>query len=216
MKALYTIRNKGKIAMMFCALIGLELFACISNEQNMSEMEDTFSKVYSDRLLAQDYIYKLEDQIYRRKLMFSAKVSSSLQTNYKNLTGLKSPLENYSETKFTKNEAKLFKEFSKSMEALNRLEENIIINTNVSGKQGLISEHDKLTNTLLGQLQELSDIQLSEGKSLEISSKKILAHSNLLSHFNWAMIIILGIVIQVLVFSSKATLPKQLQNEYLN
>lgn len=216
MNALYTIRNKGKIALMFFALIVLELFSCISNETNMSEMEDTFSKVYSDRLIAHNYLYKLEDQIYRRKLAFSENGGNvSLKDSDASATELKTVLEKYAETKFTKKEEIIFMEFTRSSEILSALERRCVNDQGIL-TNNLISEHDNITNKLLNQLQQLSAIQLSEAKSLEASSKRIVAHSSILSQFNWAMIIILGIVIQVLVFSSKATMPKQLQNEYLN
>jgi hypothetical protein len=216
MNALYSIRNKGKIALMFFALIVLELVSCIYNESNMTEMEDTFSKVYSDRLIAQDYLYKLEDQIYRRKLAFSESDGSvSLKDSDASATELKSVLKKYAETKFTKKEEAIFGDFTRNSEVLFALERRCV---NASGVQTttLLSEHENITNKLLNQLQQLSAIQLSEAKALETNSKKIIARSSILSHFNWALIIILGIVIQVLVFSSKATLPKQLQNQYLN
>lgn len=215
MNALYNIRHKSKIAFLLLLLICLEVFNNFSHKKNIDEMETTFTSVYQDRLLALDYLFKLEEKIYRRKLAF-------IEGNFNTKSSINDKLneweiiKKYEETKLTENERKIMNEFRKELIATFSFEQNIMSSKEEKKRHNLLQHHENSTNTLLSQLRLLSDIQVSEAKHLNEASQKTVKFSYVLNQFNWALIIIIGITIQAFIFASISAIPKLPQNEHLN
>lgn len=218
MNSFYHIRHKGKIALLLFFLVCLELLNAISHENNMSEMDDTFSSVYHDRLIAQDYLYKLEEKIYLRKLTFAESIKNNwldpLINNRDDSS--RAIIANYEKTRLTIAERKLINEFKVEMEAILALEPVLLASGNQAYRQELLKRHDGLTDSMLQCLHGLSQIQMEEGRQLNAHSRKIVQFSTILNQFNWTLIIVIGLIILVLVFASKSSIPRLPQNEHLN
>ena len=220
MKPLYSIQHKGKIALLLFLLILLEMLNGLSHKSNMLEMNDSFSEIYKDRLLAQNYIHQLTEQIYLKKIRIVKSSIPEKNVDIMFLTGqndvLKKIIRNYEQTKFTIDERHLLNSFKTTFGTLTVIEKEIAGVTNQIARQQLLNSYEQSTNNLLSQLQQLTNIQLVEAARLNNDSKRIFGSEIILSRFNWTLIIIIGVIIQALIFTSKSTLPKMPQNELLN
>lgn len=217
MNLLYDIRQKGKITILLIAVVFLIILSSNTYNEKINQMGDSFSEMYSDRLLAQDYIYKLADILHHRKYTLASKNVSDIDEIFKDY-GIKISqlLANYEKTQLTKNESIQFKEFKKNVLVMILLEKKYLNSTNKDLKANLLRSQSNVLNLSLIQLDLLSEIQISRGKNLNDDSKKIVSFSSLLNQFDWALIIIIGLIIQVLIFTAKSSIPKHPQNQNLN
>ena len=218
MNLLYTIHHKGKLAILLLAVVLLEIFSSNIYTSNINQMSSSFSELYSDRLVAQDYIYKLAEILYKKKYALIELNSSEVAINKivpeekAQISGL---LNSYEKTQLTSYENLLFREFKKNVSAM-LLTEQELLESDSANLKSLIGEQDRLLTLSLDQLDKLSEIQLSRGKNLNETSLKTASFSNLLNQFDMAIVIIIGITIQALVFASTSTIPKNPQNHLLN
>lgn len=218
MNSWYNIRHKGKIALLLFVLICLELLNTVSHKNNISEMGEACSSVYADRLVAQDYLYKLEGLIYHRKMAIAKSIEShasdpvigDLDRHSRDLIAA------YEKTKLTTHEQELLNQLKMQLQALSGLETRLMALTGSDNNPTLLKQYETQTDALLKSLHALSEIQLAEGRQLTDTSMKLVQFSTVQNQFNWALIIIIGLVLQGLVFTSKSTLPRLPQNEQLN
>ncbi|MBZ0247798.1 MAG: hypothetical protein K8H85_17780, partial [Cyclobacteriaceae bacterium] len=80
----------------------------------------------------------------------------------------------------------------------------------------LATEIQKNFDMAMLDLNQLSKIQVSEGRLLKEQSKKIAAGSTLLSQLELVVLIGIGMLIQILIFTSRSALPKSPQQFGLN
>ena len=218
MNILYNIRHRGKIALLFLALIVLIAFNCNMYDKNIAEMGDSFSEVYADRLIAQDYIYKLSDRLHERKLVLAQKQGAeNMQALFGNRSLAIAPLvSSYEKTKLTEAEQELFTQFKRNTLVLASLEKAILQEQNAYARRSLLASYEAQTTHSLSLLEGLSEVQLSRGKNLSDNSRRIVSYSVIINQFNWGLIILVGLIIQALVFSDISAIPKLKQRPDLN
>lgn len=180
-------------------------------------MGDLSSEMYSDRLIAQDYIYKFGKILNERKIMLANQNVKDIDKAFKhNRAGIVSLLANYEKTKLTKNEKIQFQEFKKNVLLMMLLEHRYLLPGSEITKINLLKLQDRSLNISLTQLDKLAEIQTSSAKQLNEASKQIVTFSTLLNQFDWAVIIIIGLIIQVIIFTTRSTVPKGAQDQFLN
>jgi hypothetical protein len=83
-------------------------------------------------------------------------------------------------------------------------------------KQELTIKNDleKRYGLVAKNLNELSGIQVAEGKILNDQSKKIIAGSSILTQFELAVLIGIGLLIQGLIFAARSSVPKKSQPHF--
>lgn len=216
MSILYNIRQKGRAVILMIVLLFFVIFSSYTYNNNISKMGDLSSEMYSDRLIAQDYIYKFQKILYERK--FKIVTRNAIDTNnafrhYR--TDIITHLNNYEKTKLTKKEKIQFQEFKTNILLLLNLEYKYLV-SNKDLKDTILKQQNESVDICISQLDKLAEIQISSGKQLSEASDKIVAFSSILNQFDWAIIIIIGLIIQVIIFTSKSTVPKEVQNQFLN
>jgi hypothetical protein len=221
MKWAYSIREKGKTAFLLAFVLVMVSMVTLIEKSNVSELGTSFSSVYEDRLVVESYIYKFSDYLYQKKLLMddcsSAEqltvISSKIQRHNE---AIRAMIAKYEQTKLTKEEFTHFNAFKKDMEEIMALEKDISDRPRVASfdyQRPLIEKH---VDDALSTLEQLSGIQISEGKILNENSKKIMAGSEILSQFELAMLIVVGLMIQMLIFASNSMKPKFPQNPHVN
>jgi hypothetical protein len=219
MKWAFSIRQKIKAAAILGGVFLLILTKNWFDERKVSELGNSFSEVYEDRLLAESYIYKLSDQLYQKKIMLencsSQKDNSNLIVNInKHNSAINNIILHYSQTKLTEQEGIFFREFELNVAAIEALENQFLsareLNTDVKNS---IDERYKVAAK---NLHQLSGIQVAEGKTLNERSKSLVAGSTILTQFELVILIGIGLLIQVLIFSSRSAIPKKPQHFSLN
>jgi Four helix bundle sensory module for signal transduction len=194
MKWTYSIQNKLTAAAVLFALCLLVLISNYNERVHNDEVKEMISTLYQDRLMAEEYLfeltnnlYKIREELNRKDADFSIKNS---EIN-KNIAEIESVCKAYEKTKLTDNEAIKFNQFKQITSQLKGVNnENSVAKTQV-------------TSEALTLLKALSSIQVEESKSVVKQSEQQYRFSKLSSELAFAIVIILLIVIQVLVFSSK-------------
>jgi len=217
MNILYNIRHKGRITIQAIVVFFLVAFSSYTYNKSISEMGDISSEMYSDRLIAQDYIYQLGKILYERKLIMASQTATNTADTFKyDSTGILTLLNNYEKTKLTKNEKIQFQEFRKNVLLLLSFEQKQLLNSNKGLNSNILALQSNAVNVSLVQLDKLAEIQIATGKQLNDDSTKIVSFSSLLNQFDWAIIIVIGLIIQVIIFTTKSAIPKKAQNQFLN
>lgn len=194
MKWTYSIKNKLTAAAVLFALCILVLLSNYNDRVHSREVKRSISTLYEDRLLVESYILNLAGLIYQiREGLHPA--DSSLPGIGSNRSTFKSSIDNilqdYEKTKFTKAEEI---EFTRLKAICQRMG---------STPGNPVPELGQLTLEALDVLNKLSDIQLEESKSILGRSEQLYRSGKISSDFGFALVIIILLVLQALVFSSK-------------
>lgn len=203
MKWVYSVQHKAQIAFLLAIILLAVLVKNMVEQSNVTELGSSFSSVYEDRLLVESYIYRLSDHLYQKKLIIDqcshtenhAELRKKIEEHNKAIHAL---IQNYEKTKLTNQESVFFLALKKNIEEMNVLEAQYI---ELNSGQKLLDRQFDLAS---GTLHKLSGIQVSEGKTMADQSKKIVAGSSMLSQFELALVVVIGLIIQALIFASRS------------
>ncbi len=222
MKWAYSLKQKIKIASLLTVVFALLFVKNLLDKQNFTELGEAFSAVYEDRLLAESYIYQFSHHLSHKKILIDGCVTN------KDVIQIKSRLEGrnaaiqalireFEKTKLTRAEAVLFKKFKANLSKGLGLERQYLYQNDYQ-KEIVIAKKvlDDSFYRVSDNLNQLSNIQISEGEKLNNDSKKIVLGSTAQNTLELSLLLVLGLLIHVLIFASKSTFPKAPQNPSLN
>jgi hypothetical protein len=216
MKWLYAVQQKMRVALLLAVILLLVFLKSLVDRHNVSELGDSFSSIYEDRLVVESYIYKLSDHLYQKQLlmeqcsqgdrqMLASRIAHHNQAIFR-------LIQEYEKTRLTTQELTFFERFKKNMKEMVALEDQFLNSQNTAEATML----DVQFVTATQNLNQLSSIQVEEGKNMTNQSQRIIAGSTMLTQFELAMLIVIGLIIQALIFASKSMVPKVTQNHQLN
>lgn len=176
-------------ALLALVTVFLLVFATNKMDKNHFRMvQESFSSVYEDRLVAKDYIFKISRllDIKKNDLITGeiSKVSYSINDSIKTL------VDKYSETKFTKKESKSFNKLKEKLQVLYDAEAN---------NEDDASRALKIVD-VLSELDKCANIQMLEARKELNKSNRLIDSSNLISRLEIGALIVIGIIIQLLIF----------------
>ncbi|WP_192822155.1 MCP four helix bundle domain-containing protein [Rufibacter sp. LB8] len=224
MKWGYSIQQKGKAALILAVIVVLVLVKNTVDSRNVTELGHSFSSVYEDRLLVESYIFQLSGHLYQKKMMVDncayqgGAAAGMLPKINQHNTAIAGLMENYAKTKLTTAEASYFGALQQNMATIGKLERQYLAapgnlaQTTSSAKPLLDAQYQQAA----AHLEQLSGIQVEEGRLLNNQSKKIIAGSAILTQFEVVLLVGLGLMIQVIIFASKSAFPKKKQMPSLN
>lgn len=194
MKWTYSIQNKMMASGALFTLCLLVLFSNYTDREHTNNVKKSISTLYEDRLVVEDYILKMTIDIYEIKQALSSTAQqderSADQVNalLSHIDGLSKA---YQKTKFTKTENVTFAALLKT---LSQFESSSLQN---------VGDKVSLANQALVQLNELSSIQLEESKLIMKQAEDLYMSGKAASQFAFAITIVILLVLQALVFTSK-------------
>ena len=194
MKWTYSIQNKLTAAAVLFCLCLLVLLSNYNDRVHTEEVKEMISTLYQDRLIAEEYLFKISINIYQIREELSTNNSDTLKKSNNintKLTDIEAICRAYEKTKLTTVEEIKYQQF-------NQVISQIKNSANRNSKLMI-----QLTANALNLLKELSSIQIEESKLVVKKSEQQYRLSELSSKFAFTVIIILLIVLQILVFSSK-------------
>jgi len=212
MKWIYAIQQKAQVAFLLALVLFGVFVKNVLDRNNVSDLGDSFSSVYKDRLLVESYIYKLSDHLYQKQILFDqcSQVQSDHYQLALNIKGhnatINSLIQEYERTKLTDEEAIYFDKLKWNIFQMEALENQYFQNN--TDMATINTFLDEQFITAAGHLNQLSSIQIAVGKSMADQSVRIVAGSSILTQFELAMIIIIGLIIQALIFASNSLTPK--------
>lgn len=204
MKGFFQIRTKFKICCVLIVIIVLVLLNNVRSRKNISSLDKSVSSIYQDRLLPATYLYEISNRLYQKRLMLEEK--SGLQDDWaaqKAITNreIDSLVKTYDSTFLTKEEQKEWILFKQQLHAYTQLEDASF--SAMSGAGGLSApgeiELDESFRQSVTILNNLTIIQVGEGRNLQTGSHDIASSSVLGSHLEMALLIVLGVMAVILL-----------------
>jgi hypothetical protein len=197
MKWTYSVKNKLVASGALLSLCILVLISNYIDRNHTNKVKNAIGTLYKDRLIAEEYILKMTSGVYQVKEVINAETNDSNKTNSINnlLLNIREESSAYQKTKFTEVEKR------KADELLKVLRE--FEDTPTSKKQLQL----KHTNKALILLNELSVIQLEESKQIMEHAETLYLSGKASSQFVFAIILVILLVLQSLVFASKTLRP---------
>jgi hypothetical protein len=199
MRWTYSVRNKFLASGILLGLCGLVLFSHFLDRVHTRNVKNAISTLYEDRLIAEVYIFKMTGDIYHIREALAAGADDAYRTSsIKRLQShFQETIDVYLTTKFTDAELAKTHELQAIMDAF--------ASTPTTDRQAQLD----ITDQALALLDELSAIQLSESKQIMKRAEELYVTSKTSSRFALAVVIIIILVLQALVFSSKTLVPRQ-------
>lgn len=222
MKWTYGIKNKTTAALLLAFILGLTLLTNLVERNRFKQLERSFSSMYEDRLMAENYLFHLYRNLKTRGDLLenigTQGVNETMSQKLDQFRAQRSELvAKYSETYLTEEEAREFNTLNQELARINELEQSMS-NQQLNGSipAPLLRRHEEVTTQAFATLSALNDIQPQEGALLRNQSKKIILGSVFTSHFEMVILIIIGVIIQALIFSAKTTRPMSPQQQQWN
>ena len=219
MKWTYFIIEKIKVAIALAVVLVLVLATNMMDKSHFLELQDSFASVYKDRLVVESYIYKLSGQVHKKKLLFDyyeqVDASEFIEKNQILNDTIADLIQDYEKTKLTTTESKFFSDLKMQVAELEKVELKFINSSsldNDSLRKSIGEYHQKIAF----DLDKLSDVQLSEARNIIDNSKRLIASSNIASQLEICVLILIGFIIQVLIFASKSITTKMPQDRSMN
>ena len=193
----YGIKNKILASIVLLALCLLVLLNNYLNTIHTKNVKDSIATLYADRLIAEDYILKMTRNIYQIREILNTDLNtvSKSEAVSKLIDEFNSTYQAYSKTKLTVTEK------ATAIELMGHI---------IKFEQALLNNNyhtSDYTKKALVSLSQLSNIQLEESKLIMKHVGSQYASLKALSQFAFAIIIIILVVLQVIVFSSGSLIP---------
>lgn len=223
MKWTYGIRQKATASVLLALVLGLVMLNNLVERNQIRRLDKSFSSMYEDRLLAESYLFQLYDQLQQKSELFQASLQGK-QPDVKQFDfdqhqqKMKAIIDKFEKTQLTKEEADKYQRFKTILARMSEIDAQVRAQAQERGQiqVNLIQRSEASTTNAFAVLAELSEIQTSEGKVLRSQSKRIMLGNLSASYFEMAILVIIALLIQALVLSTKTLQLPKTQGSNLN
>lgn len=173
----------------------LILMTNLIDRNNFVQVKKSISTIYEDRLMANDLIIRMLQEVHQTELQLQA--TDTLTSNqYRKLLneGFTQHVATYEATKLTKEEELIFDDFKSNLQKVGSYEENLQ-NQAVVNKEPVI----KMISALKNNLYQLSEIQINEGRNQMLISRQAVDTVELFTQIEIYILIALAILVQIIV-----------------
>lgn len=214
MNILYNLKSKSKIVLYLCAFSFLEILTNSSQTDNVQQLDTSIDEIYSDRLVAQDILFKISNNIYEQKclLLDHATTDSVMAAIHTNTAEIFDHLSLYDKTELTTKEEIIFKKLKIQVSELDHF--SLTNDPLLAGKTNKL--YYKELDAISSSLDALSKIQMNRGKRIMMEAGKVLSFSVIINELNWALLIIMSLFMLSILYASKSVASEFHQNEKLN
>lgn len=181
--------NRVNIGLSLAIVFLLVLATNRIDKSHFNTVQNTLTSLHNDRVVAQEYVYKMSGIIHEKRLILldttSIVTQGELNNQFETLIAV------FSSTKLTRNESKTFKNLQNDFEKLKVEEQKKSSNAKLELK---------LLKTLETDIDNLSLIQISESKNLINLAQKSLDNNTLISNLEIGFLILIGFILQFTIF----------------
>jgi hypothetical protein len=218
MKWTYVVQQKVKVALLLTAVMALVGLTNFLERRNIEKLDQTFSSIYHDRLIPATDIFYITESLYNRRLLMeqflyadnSGLTIDALKMNLDfHEASINKLVDKFSKTFLVKDESVELNNFKVGLKNYDRHEQQILEAHQTQSRDAarhLYEQHGK--KELLGtikHLEELTEIQSTEGLAMMHGSQDIASNSSILLTLQIAVAIFIGIMIQALIMASNTT-----------
>jgi len=195
MKWTYSFQHKRTASLLLILVIGLVMFTNMRERNHSSQINDAISTIYNDRLMVESYIFQYAEHLHQViDVLDNAELSVSDKQNMSSEPVHEIQLLNqaYRETRLTPDEEIAFHTFTQLAHAI---EKDIT--------EGNFEEGKLASREALNILNQLSAIQVKEGKVQVAYAQKLFISTDLTAQFEMGILIVIFLMVQALLFASK-------------
>jgi hypothetical protein len=220
MKWTYSIQQKTTAAVLLAAVFAFVFILNRIENNKVNELGESMNTVYEDRLMAETYIFKLSVLLYEKKIMLDQCdhfAGNNDETHYiaSRNDKIDEVIKSYAATHLTETEQRLFDQLQLQIENL-RLQEEQLMTVLESKNPETLAMMNVNFQSASYLLNELSNLQASIGQSVNERSKQLVAGSALITSFELGMLVVIGLLIQALLFSSRSAMKTVCKSPNLN
>lgn len=187
--------NKIKWVLGILVVFMLIITTNLIDRNNFLRVRDSAVAIYEDRLVAKDLIFDLSKSIQEKEIAVALADSAFfIERNDQINIDIQQLIASFEKTGLTREEGNLFKEFKENLQTLRKSEAEYILR-GFSEKGDLINQFTVLRENL----DDLSDIQMSEGKRQMTISIKAMDTVELFTQLEIYMLIFLAVIIQIII-----------------
>jgi hypothetical protein len=194
----------------FTAVLGVFLIILATNlidKKNFLKVEKAVESIYNERLLAKELLLSVSIQFHEKELAYA--LNDSTYLNNKNNavnTKISDLLQLFNRAEATRNEKIILHELNLNHAKLIQLESNTQL------KDTLYSSGcSQIFSAINTNINELSDIQVKEGKNQKFHASDAVNTAKLFSKIETYLLIFLGLVLQIIILYT----PKKKPNDIL-
>jgi hypothetical protein len=187
--------NKVKWVLGILIVFILILATNLIDRNNFIRVKDSVVTIYEDRLIASDLVFEMFKLVKEKEV--ALKLSDTVFFNQKNqiINGsIKNLILRFEQTKLTPEEKIIFKNLKSNFETLKSLESNLLASNNKTK-----NNQEQILTNINTNLDDLSKIQLLEGRRQMSIGKKATSTIELFTQIEIGLLIFLAIVIQIIV-----------------
>ena len=220
MKWTYSIQQKTTAAVLLAAIFAVIFIVNRIENNKINELGKSMNSVYEDRLMVENYIFRLSGLLYEKKILLDQCVGMEQGEEYFRYlrdqnTAIALLVEDYDRTQLTEQEATLFNDFKNQLLVIQN-QESRFLNSDDGSNEVLASSLNASFQNANVLLMGLSNVQINVGKSVNERSKELVAGSTILTRFELGMLVIIGILIHALIFTSRSVIKKAIGQPNLN
>ena len=200
MKWIDSVGGRVKAALALSVILLVALLNNHWERDNIERWDASFSAIYDDRLVPATYVFKLTDQLYRKRLLWSEaarpgegeRVRAELRRHDAAIDAL---VHEFETTYLVDVESRALTAFKARWAACRAQEQAWLGEASREVPATMTLEFDQA----LQQLDQLSRIQEQVGHDLKRGSKSLLASSSILYQLEMALLIVMALLISALV-----------------
>ncbi|MEL7144768.1 MAG: MCP four helix bundle domain-containing protein [Bacteroidota bacterium] len=171
------------------------------DNQRFETIQQSVQTMYKDRLVGKSYLYKISRQLQiKREILQSQNAQPAARLNAAVNDSIKVLIDQFSETKLTQFEEKRLRLLQKNLDQLLKEEKSFSTVNSNDEAQALPTDFELYFSRMIEDLDALAEIQLDEGKREKMISNRAVNASNIISKIEIGFLILIGVIIQLLIF----------------
>jgi hypothetical protein len=192
-----TLYNKIKWILGILSVFFIILATNLIDRNNFRIVKNSVETIYTDRLVAQDIIFDLTKLAWEKEVAYRRGDSAQFQSKNNTINNrIEEFIDLFSTTKLTAKEKIIFEKLKNNFVSLKKYERTLLDN------QSAALDFENQLVLIKDNLNDLSDIQLEEGRRELFESKRAIESIDLFTNLEIYALIIIAIFIQIVVMYS--------------
>lgn len=221
MRWMYAIRYKAGAALLLAVIVLVILAGSFWERSLFTTINNSFLSIYKDRLIPAAEMFHVNDLMYNKRLLLEKHLSEDadnkncLQTQLTDLnTKIDSIIAAFETTHLVDEESGALEHLKNRIDEYNRLEQLYLTESfsDTEYQQKIIPVFEAVNHDII----RLSNIQTQVGQQLLRGSETAFGSASLVNYLQIGMVVIIALLIQALLLTSRSTIPKKPQNFHLN
>lgn len=221
MRWMYAIRYKAGAALLLTIIVLVILAGSFWERSLFTTINNSFLSIYKDRLIPAAEMFHVNDLMYHKRLLLENHLSKTVD-NQSNLQAqlavhnarIDSILAAFETTYLVDEESSALEHLKNRIDEYNRLEQQYLTEafSDAEYEQKIIPVFEAVNHDII----QLSNIQTQVGQQLLRGSETAFGSASLVNYLQMGMVVIIALLIQALLLTSKSAVPKKPQNFHLN